>query len=69
MSVPETWIKDSGIDFADAAGARKALVEKYMDKEGWSETIREIVLGSKGMVTPRHIWELPVGFKWETRRG
>lgn len=63
------WIENSGIDFSDGDNARKELVERYMSKENCSETLREIILGGKGSIAARHIWELPIGFSWETRPG
>jgi 2-polyprenyl-6-methoxyphenol hydroxylase-like FAD-dependent oxidoreductase len=62
--VPEGWL--DGIDFADGAAARKAVVARF---DGWAEPLRALVTDADGALVPRRIHALPVGHRWERVAG
>ena len=67
---PETWVSDVGIDWSDGASAKKAIVEKYLqDKNGWAEPFRQMILGGEDNISAKPLYMLPIGMKWQSRRG
>lgn len=64
---PEEWVKDPGFDRTDATAAKKQFLEK--EWQGWSDELRGVIVNSDTDITPRAFYMLPVGFKWEHRRG
>lgn len=56
-----------GIDWRDRDTARKQYVERYFSDVG--EDLRRVVLECKDELTPRPLYELPVGFTWPHRSG
>ncbi|AJT42099.1 FAD-dependent oxidoreductase [Psychromicrobium lacuslunae] len=64
--VAESWIQGCGIDFHDAAAARRALAGFF---EGWDSQLLELILRSDGDVTPRPIYALPIGHSWQATAG
>jgi 2-polyprenyl-6-methoxyphenol hydroxylase-like FAD-dependent oxidoreductase len=64
---PEDWMETCGYDPHNLEAARKAVLE---DMPSWSPKLRdaiEKVGGSK--CQPRNFYKLPVGWRWEHRRG
>jgi 2-polyprenyl-6-methoxyphenol hydroxylase-like FAD-dependent oxidoreductase len=67
LRVPEDFLEKCGIDWSDAASARKQYVDKHFSHV--SEDLRRVFLDAKDDLTLRPLYELPVGFKWATRSG
>jgi 2-polyprenyl-6-methoxyphenol hydroxylase-like FAD-dependent oxidoreductase len=67
---PESWIKQSGIDFNDADQVRQYLLKEY---EAWSPDLKRVITGCNldqgDEVIPRALYMLPVGVQWPTRPG
>lgn len=63
---PENWVKDCGIDFANADTAREALVEQY---KTWSPEQRELIRSCDDDIIPRAAYMLPVGLRWASKKG
>ncbi|MCJ1410632.1 hypothetical protein MMC19_004718 [Ptychographa xylographoides] len=64
---PESFIKDCGIDWTEPESARKEYVEKYFSDCG--DESKRVVLESSDRLIPRVLYQLPVGFRWESRPG
>ncbi|KAF3052008.1 hypothetical protein E8E11_011162 [Didymella keratinophila] len=67
LRVPEDFLEKCGIDWSDAATARKQYMDRYFSHV--DEDLRRVFLDSKDDLTPRPLYELPVGFKWASRSG
>lgn len=67
LRVPEDFLEECGIDWSDAATARKQYMDKYFSHV--SEDLRRVFLDSNDDMTLRPLYELPVGFKWASRPG
>ncbi|EAT88404.2 hypothetical protein HBI56_125680 [Parastagonospora nodorum] len=67
LRVPEDFLKTCGIDWSDQDTARKQYVERYFSDVG--EDLKRVVLECKDDLTPRPLYELPVGFTWPHRSG
>jgi 2-polyprenyl-6-methoxyphenol hydroxylase-like FAD-dependent oxidoreductase len=59
--LPESWIADSGIDWADAPAVRAATLERFSD---WSPELTDLIRNSDDDITPRAIYALPTGHSW-----
>jgi 2-polyprenyl-6-methoxyphenol hydroxylase-like FAD-dependent oxidoreductase len=64
---PESFLKDCGIDWTDHEVARKEYVERYFNDCG--ADLKRLVLESNDQLVPRALYMLPVGFKWEGKKG
>lgn len=64
---PESFIKDCGIDWTKPDEARKEYVERYFKDCG--ADIKRLMLESNDQLNPRALYMLPVGFKWEGKKG
>ncbi|QSZ36197.1 hypothetical protein DSL72_007322 [Monilinia vaccinii-corymbosi] len=64
---PESWIKDSGIDWEDPTKARKQLTEQYFGDV--HENLKRLVFEASDSLFIRSLHMLPVGFKWSSRPG
>lgn len=62
LRVPENFFETCGIDWSEQDTARKQYVERYFSDVG--EDLKRIVLECKDDLTPRPLYELPVGFTW-----
>ena len=60
LRVEESWL--GGIDFADPAAAKAALLDQFAD---WAPELRRLVEEADGALIPRHISALPIGHTWE----
>lgn len=67
LRVPEDFLEKCGIDWSDAATARKQYMDEYFSHV--SEDLRRVFLDSKHDMTLRPLYELPVGFRWASRSG
>ncbi|KAK3389674.1 putative monooxygenase [Podospora didyma] len=66
LRVSETWLEDCGIDFI-SENARQELVDRYW--ADCAEDIKRVILSAKDELTPRKLYMLPVGVKWESKKG
>ncbi len=64
---PETWIRDSGIDWSQQATARNELVQRYFNTCGVE--IKRIILECRDELVPRPLYMLPVGIRWDAHPG
>ncbi|PQE29564.1 monooxygenase fad-binding protein [Rutstroemia sp. NJR-2017a BBW] len=64
---PETWIKDSGIDWENNELARKQLIERYYSD--CHEDLKRVIAEASDGLTVRTLHMLPVGFRWSPRPG
>ncbi|KAF2025211.1 FAD/NAD(P)-binding domain-containing protein [Setomelanomma holmii] len=67
LRVPENFLDTCGIDWTQQDTARKQFVDKYFSEIG--EDLKRVVLECKDTLTPRSLYELPVGFSWPDRSG
>ncbi|GAA1658464.1 FAD-dependent oxidoreductase [Actinoplanes couchii] len=58
---PQDWLRTSGVDRADPAAARAALISKL---SGWSGTLTDLVRACDDTITARQIFALPPGHSW-----
>jgi 2-polyprenyl-6-methoxyphenol hydroxylase-like FAD-dependent oxidoreductase len=61
LRVPEDWLRTRGVDWADTAAARAALLAEFAD---WSEGLRDLIRHCDEPITPRLIHALPTGHSW-----
>ena len=64
---PESFLKDCGIDWTNPAVARKEYVERYFGDCG--ADLKRLMLESSDLLVERALYMLPVGFKWEGKKG
>lgn len=67
LRVPEDFIDKCGIDWNDANVARVAYIEGYFSH--LSTDLQRVFLDTNDDLTPRKLYELPVGFSWARRSG
>jgi 2-polyprenyl-6-methoxyphenol hydroxylase-like FAD-dependent oxidoreductase len=67
LRVPEDFVKTCGIDWNKRDTAREQVVERYFS--GIGDNLKRVVLECKDSLTPRPLYELPVGFSWPHRAG
>lgn len=60
LQAPEDWL--DGIDFADTAAAKAAVLEHFAD---WDKSLRALVADADGALVPRRIHALPIGHRWD----
>lgn len=61
LRVPEDWLRAGGVDWADPAAARTALLAEFAD---WSPELTDLIRHCDAPVTPRRIYALPIGHSW-----
>lgn len=64
---PEDFLEKCGIDWSDAATARKQYMDTYFSHV--NQDLRRVFLDSTDDLISRPLYELPVGFKWTSRSG
>lgn len=70
LRAPETWIHDVGIDWTDSQSAKRSVTEKYLQQsDGWAEPFRQMILGGEGNLIAKPLYMLPVGIRWQARKG
>lgn len=63
----ENWMQEAGYDVSDGKAVKKALTEEYKD---WDKRLLELIQAADvENVTPRSLFLLPVGMRWESRPG
>ena len=63
MRAPESWHLDCMIDWSQPDAAKLAFVEGYFND--WSSAAKQLIVNSDAAVTPRPIYMLPIGLRWE----
>ncbi len=66
MRVPEDWMKTGGLDTSSSDALKASLAAHFRD---WSEDLLQLIYRSDDRMTPRSIYALPVGHRWEHRPG
>ena len=61
------WMQEAGYDVSDGKAVKKALTEEYKDWDG--RLLKLIQAADSENVTPRSLYMLPVGMRWESRPG
>ncbi|MGW3296455.1 FAD-dependent oxidoreductase [Streptomyces xiamenensis] len=64
LTVPEDW--SAGIDTARGDAVAAAVLEYY---RGWDPALRALIGQADGPLTPRPLYTLPVGHRWERSPG
>ncbi|KZM27227.1 uncharacterized protein EKO05_0002263 [Ascochyta rabiei] len=67
LRVPEDFLDTCGIDWADAAAARKEYMARYFSHV--CDDLKRVFLESIDDLALRPLYELPVGFIWPSRSG
>ena len=65
LRVPETWVKECGIDFNNPSEARKALLSIFDD---WSDDLKQLISLSDESFIPRALFAMPIGHTWPSRK-
>ncbi|MCD1258021.1 FAD-dependent monooxygenase [Paenibacillus athensensis] len=60
------WIDTCGIPFDRTEEAKLRLLEQF---PGWAEELTDYIRCAGGPIVPRRIYMLPLGFRWQHRRG
>jgi 2-polyprenyl-6-methoxyphenol hydroxylase-like FAD-dependent oxidoreductase len=63
---PQSWLRSHGVDEADPAAMRAALLEMF---DGWGAELRKLLVACEDSFTVRPIMALPVPQHWEHRPG
>lgn len=66
LRVPEDWAKTGGLDRSSSSTLRASLAAHF---SGWSENLLRFIHDCGESITPRPIYALPVGHRWEHRSG
>jgi 2-polyprenyl-6-methoxyphenol hydroxylase-like FAD-dependent oxidoreductase len=62
LRVPEDWLASSGVDWSDPGAAREALLGEFAD---WAPEFKDLIRACADTMTPRRIFGLPAGHRWE----
>lgn len=60
------WLDNNGLDYTDPASIKHKLLSLFED---WSQELKNYILHANGPITPRRIYMLPVGHRWENKPG
>ncbi|KAK0511598.1 hypothetical protein JMJ35_006171 [Cladonia borealis] len=63
----EDWMREAGYNVSDGKAVKKALIEEYKNWDG--RLLKLIQAADAEKVTPRSLFMLPVGMRWESRPG
>lgn len=66
LQVPETWLRDVGVDWVDAEEAKECLLNEYAD---WDECLKDLIQHSDPDITPRALYQLPTDLSWTSKPG
>ncbi len=66
LRAPKDWIESGGLDMSSNAALRVSLADHF---SGWSEDLLQLIYRCGERITPRLIYALPVGHRWEHRAG
>jgi 2-polyprenyl-6-methoxyphenol hydroxylase-like FAD-dependent oxidoreductase len=64
---PENWIQECGIDWCSPDDARMKLTEQYFGDCG--PDLQRALLEASDTLTPRVLYMLPIGLKWDSQPG
>ena len=67
LRCPETLLKECGIDWTDGDTARQQFTDRFFGHV--HPDLQRVFLEANDEVTPRALYELPVGFEWVHREG
>ncbi|KAG0647971.1 Monooxygenase asqM [Hyphodiscus hymeniophilus] len=67
VRVPENFFKECGIDWEKKDQARNEFVERYFGD--CADVLKRLLMESGDDLVLRTLYMLPVGFKWEEKRG
>ncbi|WP_136605404.1 FAD-dependent oxidoreductase [Paenibacillus dokdonensis] len=62
LKVERDWIEQSGIPFNQPALAKQRLLALFDD---WDEMPKQYIHCAEDLVTPRRVYMLPIGYRWE----
>ncbi|KAI1083753.1 hypothetical protein F5B20DRAFT_348642 [Whalleya microplaca] len=63
---PETWTQTCGYNPHNLEQVKKAILD---DTRDWCPQLREAIHKAKGTCQPKNLYMLPIGWRWEHRRG
>ena len=66
LRVPEDWAKTGGLDTSSSETLRASLAAHF---EGWSDSLLQLIHDCGETITPRPLYALPIGHRWENRPG
>jgi 2-polyprenyl-6-methoxyphenol hydroxylase-like FAD-dependent oxidoreductase len=66
LRAPEDWIRKGGLETSSPAAARSSLATQF---SGWAPELLELIRQSGDKITPRAIYGLEPGHRWEHRPG
>ncbi|KIM91155.1 hypothetical protein PILCRDRAFT_811654 [Piloderma croceum F 1598] len=67
LRIAEDWVKTCNIPFeTDPRETRLKILEYY---QGWAPELRKLVELCDDAFTPRRIYQMPIGLKWEHKAG
>ncbi|KAI5855485.1 monooxygenase [Tricharina praecox] len=64
---PEEWEETCGVDFNNAAEAKAAVLEQFLEE--WDDKLKDLVRLADDKVISRKLFMLPVGIRWEGKEG
>ena len=66
LRAPEDWIASGGVDMSSSGAARTSLRGHFA---GWSEDLLQLIYNCGETITPRPIYALPIGHRWQNSTG
>ncbi|MCM3025032.1 FAD-dependent oxidoreductase [Heyndrickxia ginsengihumi] len=66
FKAPYEWLHNNGINYDNLEEAKPELLKLFED---WSPELKKYIHYANGPIFPRHIYMLPVGHKWEHKKG
>lgn len=66
LRVSEDWAENGGLDRSSPEATRQSLAANF---HGWAPILLQSILQSTEPITPRRIYALPIGHRWEHRQG
>jgi 2-polyprenyl-6-methoxyphenol hydroxylase-like FAD-dependent oxidoreductase len=66
LRVETGWFQKSDLDALNDDSVRERLCKEF---SGWSTDLLDWIRSSNGLLTPRPIYELPIGHQWKHRQG
>lgn len=66
FKVSNDWLHNNGINYDNLEEAKPELLKLFED---WSSALKKYIHYANGPVFPRRIYMLPVGHKWEHKKG
>ncbi|WP_432829485.1 FAD-dependent oxidoreductase [Dactylosporangium sp. CA-092794] len=62
LRVPQDWVAATGVDWSDAVAARAFLLAEFAD---WAPELTDLIRRCDDTITPRQIFALPIGHRWD----